>query len=209
MSVGRNVAIALSGGVDSAVAAALLQRQGLDLQGVHLRLSPLTAPPDRVKALAHSLGIPLTVLDLQAEFTREVVDYFVSEYVRGRTPNPCVRCNAAIKFGNLWEYLKKGGVTHNDFPGGLKTQLIHQRHGPGQNLRHPPADGGGVNMDKPTALQVFGQAVKLAHHFLSHDGSVIIQGDHRVLPSAGGLTPRGSPAILSGCRNRYQRRGWP
>jgi tRNA-uridine 2-sulfurtransferase len=112
VSVARKVAIALSGGVDSAVAAALLQRQGLDLQGVHLRLSPLAAPPDRVEALARYLGITLTVLDLQAEFSREVVDYFVSEYVRGRTPNPCVRCNAAIKFGNLWEYLKKGGVTH-------------------------------------------------------------------------------------------------
>jgi len=112
VSVGRRVAIALSGGVDSAVAAALLQRQGLDLQGVHLRLSPMAAPSDRVEALAHYLGIPLTVLDLQAEFTREVVEYFVSEYVRGRTPNPCVRCNAAIKFGNLWDYLKKGGFTH-------------------------------------------------------------------------------------------------
>ena len=52
MSVGRKVAIALSGGVDSAVAAALLQRQGVNLQGVYLRLSPLTAPPDRVEALA-------------------------------------------------------------------------------------------------------------------------------------------------------------
>ena len=107
----RKVAIALSGGVDSAVAAALLQRQGLDLQGVHLRLSPLAPPPDRVEALAHFLGIPLTVLDLQAEFSRMVVDYLVSEYARGRTPNPCVRCNAAIKFGYLWEFLQKEGNT--------------------------------------------------------------------------------------------------
>ena len=65
-----------------------------------------------MEALAQYLGIPLTVLDLQAEFAREVLDYFVSEYARGRTPNPCVRCNAAIKFGYLWDYLKKGGVTH-------------------------------------------------------------------------------------------------
>ena len=109
---GRKVAIALSGGVDSAVAAALLQLQGFNLRGVHLRLSPLAAPPDRVEALAQYLGIPLTVLDLQAEFAREVLDYFVSEYARGRTPNPCVRCNATIKFGYLWDYLKKSGVTH-------------------------------------------------------------------------------------------------
>jgi tRNA-uridine 2-sulfurtransferase len=125
--VGRKVAIALSGGVDSAVAATLLQRQGLNLLGVHLRLSPLTAPPDRVEALAQYLGIPLTVLDLQAEFSREVVDYLVSEYARGRTPNPCVRCNAAIKFGYLWEYLKKGGVTH--LATGHYARIILDDHG--------------------------------------------------------------------------------
>ena len=111
MPVGRKVAIALSGGVDSAVAAALLQRQGFNLLGVHLRLSPLAPPPDRVETLARYLGIPLTVLDLEAEFAREVLDYFVSEYARGRTPNPCVRCNAAIKFGRLWERLQEAGVT--------------------------------------------------------------------------------------------------
>lgn len=109
--MGRKTAIALSGGVDSAVAAALLRRQGLDLLGVHLRLSPLAPPPDRAEALAHYLGIPLTVLDLQAEFSRMVVDYLVSEYARGRTPNPCVRCNAAIKFGHLWEFLRQSGIT--------------------------------------------------------------------------------------------------
>jgi tRNA-specific 2-thiouridylase len=112
ISVGRKVAIALSGGVDSAVAAALLQRQGLNLHGVHLRLYPFTAPEDRVGPLAQRLGIPLTVIDLQREFAREVVDYFVSEYARGRTPNPCVRCNAAIKFGRLWERLRNDGFTH-------------------------------------------------------------------------------------------------
>jgi tRNA-uridine 2-sulfurtransferase len=112
MSSCRKVAIALSGGVDSAVAAALLRRQGWDLQAVHLRLSPLAPPPDRVAALAQGLNIPLTVIDLQREFAREVLDYFVSEYARGRTPNPCVRCNAVIKFGRLWEYLQKEGFTH-------------------------------------------------------------------------------------------------
>jgi tRNA-uridine 2-sulfurtransferase len=112
MSSRPKVAIALSGGVDSAVAAALLGRQGWDLHAVHLRLSPLAPPPDRVEALAHSLAIPLRVIDLQREFAREVLDYFVSEYARGRTPNPCVRCNAAIKFGRLWDYLQGEGFTH-------------------------------------------------------------------------------------------------
>jgi tRNA-uridine 2-sulfurtransferase len=112
MSCCRKLAIALSGGVDSAVAAALLQRQGLNLHAVHLRLSPLAPPPDRLEALAQCLNLPLTVIDLQREFAREVLDYFVSEYARGRTPNPCVRCNAAIKFGRLWEYLQGEGFTH-------------------------------------------------------------------------------------------------
>lgn len=108
----HKVAMALSGGMDSAVAAGLLRRQGWNLQGVHLRLFPLAATEDRVQALAQRLGIPLTVVDLQQEFSREVLDYFVSEYAQGRTPNPCVRCNAAIKFGRLWEHLRQDGFTH-------------------------------------------------------------------------------------------------
>jgi len=112
MSLGQKVAIALSGGVDSAVAAALLRRHGRELQAVHLALSPLASAADRAAILAQCLDIPLTVIDLKREFAREVVDYFVSEYARGRTPNPCVRCNAAIKFGRLWEILREEGFTH-------------------------------------------------------------------------------------------------
>ena len=127
MSSCPKAAIALSGGVDSAVAAALLSHQGWDLHAVHLRLSPQSPPPRRVEALAQYLNIPLRVIDLQREFAREVLDYFVSEYARGRTPNPCVRCNAAIKFGRLWEYLQGEGFTH------LTT---------GHYARICPADGG-------------------------------------------------------------------
>jgi tRNA-specific 2-thiouridylase len=112
MSSYRKIAIALSGGVDSAVAAALLQRRGWDLQAVHLRLSPLAATADRAGVLARHLGLPFMVIDLQREFAREVLDYFVSEYARGRTPNPCVRCNVAVKFGHLWDYLRDAGFTH-------------------------------------------------------------------------------------------------
>lgn len=108
----HKAAIALSGGVDSAVAALLLRRQGWDLQGVHLRLTSWSSSEDWVRTLAQYLDMPLRVIDLQQEFAREILDYFVSEYVRGRTPNPCVRCNAAIKFGRLWEHLQGEGFTH-------------------------------------------------------------------------------------------------
>jgi tRNA-uridine 2-sulfurtransferase len=104
--------MALSGGVDSAVAAWLLRRQGWNLWGVHLRLTPWGSSEDWVNALARRLEIPVQVVDLQREFAEEVLDYFASEYARGRTPNPCVRCNAAIKFGRLWDLLQGEGYTH-------------------------------------------------------------------------------------------------
>lgn len=106
------VAVALSGGVDSAVAAALLSRQGHRPRAVHLRLSDAGPPAQHLEALARGLDLRLTIVDLREEFTRQVVDYFVAEYSRGRTPNPCVRCNAAIKFGRLWDLLQSEGVTH-------------------------------------------------------------------------------------------------
>jgi tRNA-specific 2-thiouridylase len=106
------VAAALSGGVDSAVAALLLSRQGLAVRGVHLLLGDGPAMPPNLPVLAGHLGLPLEILDLREEFARLVVDYFVDQYFQGHTPNPCVRCNAGIKFGVLWEKVKAQGATH-------------------------------------------------------------------------------------------------
>jgi tRNA-uridine 2-sulfurtransferase len=106
------VAVALSGGLDSAVAAHLLRRQGLEVRGVHLLLGEGDATPPNLTALADRLGLPLEILDLRREFARLVVDYFVAQYELGRTPNPCVRCNAAIKFGVLWDRVRAKGATH-------------------------------------------------------------------------------------------------
>jgi tRNA-specific 2-thiouridylase len=105
------MAVALSGGVDSAVAAALLRRQGYRPRGVHLRLSDHGPAAGSLEALARGLDLNLTIVDLREEFARRVVDYFVAEYLRGRTPNPCVRCNAAIKFGRLFQLLQTEGPT--------------------------------------------------------------------------------------------------
>ena len=105
------VAVALSGVVDSAAAAALLKRQGCEVLAVHLRLAD-GPPSPSLEALAGALEIPLLVLDLREEFQARVVRYFVAEYGRGRTPNPCVMCNAAIKFGVLLDRLQARGIAH-------------------------------------------------------------------------------------------------
>jgi tRNA-specific 2-thiouridylase len=105
------VAVALSGGVDSAVAAFLLQSRGLDVRGFHLRLGEGAALPPNLAALADRLHLPLQILDLREEFARLVVDYFVEQYFLGQTPNPCIRCNAVIKFGILWAKAKALGAS--------------------------------------------------------------------------------------------------
>jgi tRNA-specific 2-thiouridylase len=106
------VALALSGGVDSAVAAHLLSRQGLEVEAFHLRLENGSVIPPDLPALASQLGLPLEILDLREEFAHLVVNYFVDQYFLGHTPNPCVRCNAAIKFGILWDKVRARGATH-------------------------------------------------------------------------------------------------
>jgi len=97
----------ISGGVDSAVAAARAQDAGHEVVGVHLNLASATTQglgcfsPDAeqdAQAVADHLGIDFEVWDLTEEFDRDVVDHFVGQYAAGRTPNPCLRCNEKVKF---------------------------------------------------------------------------------------------------------------
>lgn len=111
------VLVAMSGGVDSSVAAALLTQAGHDVTGVHLKLAPdnptsregrphgccSVADADDARRVAQVLEIPFYVWNLTEAFKAAVVDDFVGEYVAGRTPNPCVRCNERIKFGYVLE----------------------------------------------------------------------------------------------------------
>ncbi|MFC1944147.1 hypothetical protein ACFLX5_01405 [Chloroflexota bacterium] len=101
MSLGK-AAVALSGAVDSSVAALRLMEQGYEVVGITMRLRP---GGEETVSQAHNvckiLDIPFHVFDFGHEFRRYVVDYFCNEYGRGRTPNPCLPCNRRIKYGSL------------------------------------------------------------------------------------------------------------
>jgi len=106
----KKVFVGLSGGVDSSVAAALLQRQGFDITGVFIKVwqpdfLPCTWKEERLDAMrvAAHLDIPFITMDLEKEYKQEVVDYMVREYKAGRTPNPDVMCNKYVKFGAFFE----------------------------------------------------------------------------------------------------------
>ena len=117
-------AVAMSGGVDSAVAAALLAAEGHEVVGLTMNLLPdwLPEPDDAFKAccgvsaiddaraVARRLGIRHYVLNLREEFEQAVIGYFVDEYARGRTPNPCIACNQSIKFSLLLDKVTALGL---------------------------------------------------------------------------------------------------
>ena len=110
------VAVALSGGVDSSLAAALLKKSGWDVTGLHFILSS-TGPKKRakrkmVRRIAEFLHIPVKFIDLEAEFDRNVVAAFMDAYLTGMTPNPCVTCNQVIKFHHLRGYADKNGIEY-------------------------------------------------------------------------------------------------
>jgi tRNA-specific 2-thiouridylase len=114
-----NITVAMSGGVDSSVAAALIKAEGHNVTGVTMRLWPVeelnnshSQADSVVKAreVADKLGIPHHIIDLTDIFQKEIIDDFCQEYRRGLTPNPCVRCNHYIKFGALMDKVQEFGA---------------------------------------------------------------------------------------------------
>ena len=130
------VLLAMSGGVDSSVAAVLLQEAGHDVVGVFMRHGPAAsaercrlpgsselpvlaarqgcctaADAEDARRVADRLGIPFYAIDLTRDFD-QIIDYFAAEYAAGRTPNPCIMCNHTIKFGRLFEFADGIGASH-------------------------------------------------------------------------------------------------
>ena len=201
---GRKVVVAMSGGVDSSVAALLLQRAGYEVVGCFMRLGSPDEPevideatadaatscrtaPRRHKQgccsvndaadarlVAARLGIPLYVLNFRREFGR-IMDYFVAEYNAGRTPNPCVRCNDWLKFGRLHSYA--ASIDADFVASGHYARIQHDpgTHNPGT---HNP----GTHSPRPRLLPGLDDA---------KDQSYVLFGvrrpqiDHMLLPVGG------------------------
>src|ERR1700679_62551 len=120
--MGNRVVLAMSGGVDSSVAAVLLKEQGYDVVGIFMRTGTTAEDAERrtktccsvadaqdAQRVADRLDIPFYALDFERDFAR-IKEYFTDEYLAGRTPNPCVVCNIWLKFGKLWAYGKQVGA---------------------------------------------------------------------------------------------------
>jgi len=133
------IAVGLSGGVDSSVAAALLKSQGHEVVGVTMKLwrtgryrggdkDACFGPGEaediaRAEKLCRQLDIPYHVFDCADEYERVVLDYFRKEYLAGKTPNPCVRCNAFMKFGVLPNLARQSGIAFDKFATGHYARL--------------------------------------------------------------------------------------
>ncbi len=148
------VAVGLSGGVDSSVTAALLKKEGYEVLGFSMRIYDEDIKIDvqgknacygpnkendlaSARSVCDKLGIPFHVIDLRREFTGNVIKYFRTEYLEGRTPNPCIVCNRKLKFGFMLEKARETGIEFDKFATGHYAKIIEEN---GRFLLRRPAD---------------------------------------------------------------------
>lgn len=162
----KTVFVGLSGGVDSAVSAALLQQAGFFVVGVFIRIwSPewqeCTSKEDRLDAMrvAVALGIPFREIDLTDIYKKEVVDYMIREFKAGRTPNPDVLCNKTVKFGAFFDYAMSAGA---DF-----VATGHYAQVADANGMRALTDDAGSARTAPTSLCMAKDPTKDQTYFLS------------------------------------------
>lgn len=120
----KKIAVAMSGGVDSSLTAALLLEKDFEVIGVTMLLSDDEKNISDARRVCEHLGIRHYVADFREIFRAKIENYFVAEYLRGRTPNPCVRCNREIKFGALFEFTEKLGADF--FATGHYAQVVFE-----------------------------------------------------------------------------------
>jgi tRNA-specific 2-thiouridylase len=157
----------MSGGVDSSIAAVLLHEQGYQVAGVMMRLWAedgglantccSAEAMEGARLVCQMIGAPFEVLDFEREFKREVVDRFIAEYGRGRTPNPCLECNRRVKFGLLMDKALASGADY------LATG--HYARVRNANGRYELLKGSDARKDQSYLLYMLGQE-ELAHLLL-------------------------------------------
>jgi len=135
------VGVGLSGGVDSSVAAALLNEEGYDVTGIAMKIFDGSVPIEETRkhacygpgeqedvevaaSVCKKLNIPLYVVDLRKKYRQYVIGYFKREYLAGRTPNPCIVCNQRLKFGFLLDKARQAGADFDLFATGHYAQTV-------------------------------------------------------------------------------------
>ncbi len=126
----QRILVGFSGGVDSAVTALLLRRQGHDVTAVTMRVEgpgiegcANAGNAEAAERLANELALPFHAIDCSGAFADQVIADFRREYLSGRTPNPCVRCNPAVKFGALWHQAEASGLVFDKFATGHYARI--------------------------------------------------------------------------------------